>query len=66
VRLPSNNLYIGAPIEVFTEERFMSGGVLDVRKIRPFTLTMPDNNYWALGPNLGKAWKIGKSLNPGT
>lgn len=23
---------------------------------------MPDNNYWGVGENLGKAWNIGKSL----
>jgi hypothetical protein len=23
---------------------------------------MPDNHYWSVGENLGKAWNIGKTL----
>lgn len=62
VKLPSNTLYIGEPIEVFTEEKYMTDKQLDVKKINPFTLTMPDNHYWSVGENLGKAWNIGKNL----
>jgi flavin reductase (DIM6/NTAB) family NADH-FMN oxidoreductase RutF len=62
VKLPFNTLYIGEPKEVFTEEKYMTDNVLDIQKVNPFTLTMPDNNYWAVGENLGKAWKRGKSL----
>jgi len=62
VRLPSNTLYIGEPKEVFTEARYMTDNQLDIKKINPFTLTMPDNHYWAVGENLGKAWGIGKAL----
>lgn len=62
VRLPSNTLYIGEPREVFTEERYMTDNQLDIKKIKPFTLTMPDNHYWSVGENLGKAWGIGKTL----
>ena len=62
VKLPFNTLYIGEPKEVFTEEKYLTGGVLDIKKINPFTLTMPDNQYWSVGENLGKAWNIGKKL----
>ncbi len=62
IKLPYNTLYIGEPKEVFTEERYMTDNQLDVKKINPFTLTMPDNNYWSVGENLGKAWNIGKRL----
>jgi len=62
VKLPSNTLYIGEPKEVFTEEKYMTNNVLDIKKINPFTLTMPDNHYWSVGEKLGKAWNIGKSL----
>jgi len=34
----------------------------DIKKINPFTLTMPDNQYWSVGENLGKAWDTGKNL----
>ena len=62
VKLPFNTLYIGELKEVFTEEKYMTDNVLDIKKINPFTLTMPDNNFWSVGENLGKAWSIGKNL----
>lgn len=62
VKLPSNTLYIGEPKEVFSEEKYMTDQAPDIKKVNPFTLTMPDNHYWSVGDNLGKAWSIGKSL----
>lgn len=62
VKLPFDVLYIGEAKEVFTEERCMTDNQLDVKKINPFTLTMPDNHYWSVGENLGKAWGIGKAM----
>ncbi len=66
ISLPYNTLYIGQPREVFTEERYMTGNSLDIKKINPFTLTMPDNNYWAIGENLGNAWSMGRSYTSDT
>ena len=63
VKLPFNTLYIGEPKEVFTEEKYVTDNMLDIKKVNPFTLTMPDNHYWSVGENLGKAWNIGKSLS---
>lgn len=62
VKLPFDTLYIGEPKEVFTEEKYLTNSILDIKKVNPFTLTMPDNHYWSVGENLGKAWNIGKSL----
>jgi len=62
VKLPSNTLYIGEIIEAFSEEQYLTSGKPDIQKIRPFTLTMPDNSYWAIGDQVGKAWNIGKKL----
>ena len=62
VKLPTNTLYIGEPKEVFTESKYMTVDRLDIKKVNPFTLTMPDNQYWSVGENLGKAWEIGKRL----
>jgi len=60
VKLPFDTLYIGDVVEVFTEERFLTEGKPDIRKINPFTLTMPDNRYWGVGEMVGKAWSDGK------
>jgi hypothetical protein len=60
--LPLNTLFIGELLEVYTEERYMTDGKPDIKKMHPFTLTMPDNNYWEVGKNVGKAWNTGKKL----
>lgn len=62
VRLPANTLFIGEPKEVFIEERCTTDNMLDIKKVNPFILSMPDNNYWSLGQNVGRAWSIGKGL----
>ena len=62
VKLPVNSLYIGEIVEVFTEERYLTEGKPDIKKIDPFMLSMPDNNYWRLGDTVGKAWHTGKGL----
>jgi flavin reductase (DIM6/NTAB) family NADH-FMN oxidoreductase RutF len=62
VDLPTNTLFIGEIIGTYTEERFLTAGKPDISKMIPFTLTMPDNNYWGIGKNVGKAWSIGKNL----
>jgi len=62
VNLPSNTLYIGEIVEVFSEERYLTEGKPDIKKINPFTLSMPDNNYWGVGEHAGRAWHAGKGL----
>ncbi len=62
VKLPSHTMYIGEMKEIFVEDRVLTDGNPDIEKIKPFTLTMPDNRYWAVGERLGAAWKIGKNL----
>ncbi|MFH1079535.1 MAG: flavin reductase family protein [Pseudomonadota bacterium] len=63
VKLPTNTLFIGEIVEAYCDETCMTDDNPDIQKIRPFTLTMPDNNYWAVGDLTGKAWRIGAKLN---
>jgi flavin reductase (DIM6/NTAB) family NADH-FMN oxidoreductase RutF len=60
--LPTNTLFVAELAAIWTEERFMTDGYVDVDKVRPFTLTMPDNRYWAVGDQVGRAWHDGKPL----
>jgi flavin reductase (DIM6/NTAB) family NADH-FMN oxidoreductase RutF len=62
VDLPSNELFIGEIVEAYADELVLTNGSPDISKINPFTLTMPDNNYWKVGSNAGKAWSIGQKL----
>jgi len=62
VEMPSNTLFIGELVEAWTEEKYMTDGYVDIEKVRPFTLTLPDNRYWSMGEHIGNAWKEGKTL----
>jgi flavin reductase (DIM6/NTAB) family NADH-FMN oxidoreductase RutF len=66
VDLPTNSLFIGEIVGAYSEERYLTEGKPDIKKISPFTLTMPDNNYWKIGGNAGKAWSVGKNFGKGT
>jgi flavin reductase (DIM6/NTAB) family NADH-FMN oxidoreductase RutF len=59
VDLPTNTFFIGEIKNIYSEERFMSDGKPDPKKMRPFLLIMPDNRFWALGEQVGNAWKDG-------
>ena len=62
IELPSNYLIIGQIMAAFAEERCLTDDKLDVQKIDPLTLTMPDNRYWRVGKYAVAAWEAGKSL----
>ena len=62
VDLPADEFFIGEIVGVYTEERYLTDGKPDIQKMKPFTLTMPDNGYWSMGELLGKAWSIGKDF----
>lgn len=60
--LPTNDLFIGEVVAAYTENKYVTDNNLDIKKINPFVLTMPDNNYWAIGQKVGNAWKDGKKF----
>lgn len=62
VDLPTHYLFIGEIIASYAEEKFLSGGKPDMKQINPLLLSMPDNNYWTLGPQAGTAWHDGMKL----
>lgn len=63
--MPTNDLFIGEIMATYTEKQYLTDGKPDIKKINPAVLTMPDNNYWNIGENIGKAWNIGKNLKKG-
>jgi flavin reductase (DIM6/NTAB) family NADH-FMN oxidoreductase RutF len=62
VDLPTNDLFIGEIKAVYTEKKYLTDDNMDIKKINPFVLTMPDNNYWKIGSKVGKAWNDGKNF----
>src|SRR5512137_1998544 len=57
VDLPTNTLFIGEIKNIYSEEKYLENGKPDVKKVKPFLLTMPDNRFWAVGEQVGHAWK---------
>jgi flavin reductase (DIM6/NTAB) family NADH-FMN oxidoreductase RutF len=60
----SHEIFIGDVAGTWSEERFLSDGKPDIAAMRPFVLTMPDNRYWAIGEQIGKAWSDGRGYEP--
>ncbi len=59
VDLPTNSFFIGEIRNIYSEEQYLTDRKPDPKKMRPFLLTMPDNRFWALGEQVGNAWKDG-------
>ncbi|WP_031480242.1 flavin reductase family protein [Maridesulfovibrio frigidus] len=62
VELPNDTLFIGEVVATWCREDVLTDDVPDIKKVNPFTLTMPDNRYWAVGECVGRAWHDGKKL----
>lgn len=62
VSLPADELFIGEIVGACADAACLSDGKPDIRKLDPFTLTMPDNGYWRVGERVGKAWAAGKKI----
>ncbi len=60
--LPSSEFFVGEIVGVYTEERYLTDGKPDIKKIRPFLLTLPDSLYREVGESIGNAWSIGKDF----
>ncbi|MFX1368908.1 MAG: flavin reductase family protein [Promethearchaeota archaeon] len=53
---------LGAVQHVYTEEQYLTDGVLDQKKVNQLIFTNPANQYWTLGEEVAKAFSIGKKL----
>jgi flavin reductase (DIM6/NTAB) family NADH-FMN oxidoreductase RutF len=62
VALETNLLFIGEIVAAYSEDRYLTDGQPDIKKINPLLLTMPDNGYWRVGEFVAKAWSVGKQL----
>jgi flavin reductase (DIM6/NTAB) family NADH-FMN oxidoreductase RutF len=62
VKNATNTFYIGEIIASYCDEKCLTDGKPDIKKMNPLLLTMPDNRYWTVGEYAGDAWSIGKKL----
>jgi len=57
-------VFIGEIVAAYSEERYLTDGLPDIKKMNPIIFSMHDNNYWSVGDHLGRAWNIGKERKP--
>ena len=62
VDLPTNTFFIGEMVNIYSSAAYLSDDKPDWQAINPFMLTMPDNNFWALGDKVGNAWRDGVKM----
>jgi flavin reductase (DIM6/NTAB) family NADH-FMN oxidoreductase RutF len=60
----SNELFIGDIVSTYTEEKYLTDGAVDIKKTKPFMLSLNDRQYYALGKPKAKAWNAGKNYKP--
>jgi flavin reductase (DIM6/NTAB) family NADH-FMN oxidoreductase RutF len=56
-----HDFIIGEIVQVYAEEKYLTNGIPDMTKIRPYCFSQNDNNYWKLGEHIGRAWSIGRN-----
>ena len=62
IQFPNGFFFIGEVMNAYATESVLTDSTVDVAKLRPFVLTMPDDSYWALGERVGDAWSMGNTL----
>lgn len=65
IELPTNTLFIGEIVAAFCDELYIRDNHPKFVDFGAYFLTMPENNYYAFGQHIGKAWNYGKAYNPG-
>ena len=58
----SNMFFIGDVVGTYARLDCVESGRVDPQKAGFLFLTMPDNTYWELGAEAGKAWSMGRSF----
>ena len=59
-----HEIFVGEILSTITEERYLTGGAVDLKKVKPFMLSLNDRLYLELGEFKGKAWEVGKDYKP--
>lgn len=64
VGFATHEIFIGEIIETYTEKKYLTNDLPDIKKINPILYSMYDNNYWKLGESIGQAFHLGKKFKP--
>jgi flavin reductase (DIM6/NTAB) family NADH-FMN oxidoreductase RutF len=61
VELPKNDIFFGEVVSGYSEDKYLTKGIPDLKKINPFIYTVLDD-YWCLGDYMDKAFSVGKNF----
>jgi flavin reductase (DIM6/NTAB) family NADH-FMN oxidoreductase RutF len=63
IDMSTHYLLLGEVKHLYSEEQYMTGGVLDQKKLSLLVFTNPARQYWTLGDVVADAYSIGKELD---
>jgi len=58
--LAEDEIFLGDVVETYTEEQYLTNGVPDLLKVKPFLLSVRDKSYLSIGEKIGTSWEAGK------
>jgi flavin reductase (DIM6/NTAB) family NADH-FMN oxidoreductase RutF len=58
----TNEIFIGEIVEAYCDDKYLTDGLPDIKKIEPLVFSMYDWNYYEVGAHLGKALHVGKDF----
>jgi len=61
-QLPVDYVFFGEITNIYGEEKYLTEGKPDIKKMNPIILAMPDEKYWTVGEHVGNAFKDGLVL----
>lgn len=59
-----HEIFVGEVFSTITEEKYITAGSVDLKKIKPFILSLNDKLYYELGEMKAKAWNTGNNYKP--
>lgn len=59
---PTHDLFIGEIVETYADEFVLTGGKVDIAKLKPLLFDMSSVKYWSLGDVVASCWSVGKQL----
>lgn len=58
----THDLFIGEIAATYADEAVLTGGKVDLAKVRPLLFDMSSMHYWTVGAQIGACWGAGKKL----
>jgi flavin reductase (DIM6/NTAB) family NADH-FMN oxidoreductase RutF len=58
----THDIMIGELVQTYADEAVLSGGRIDLARLRPLLFDMAGKKYWSLGKIVGDCWNAGRLL----